>query len=43
MTLMLDMEVILSWVDDDVVKKYIDESSVMNVITDLLGYEQYSG
>ena len=40
MKLIFDMSVILSWVDDDVVKKYIDESSVMNVITDLLGYEK---
>ena len=40
MKLIFDMSVILSWVDDYVVKKYIDESSVMNVITDLLGYEK---
>ena len=34
---MIDMTVILSWVDDNLVKTHSDETSVMDIITDLLG------
>ena len=36
---MLDINMILSWVDDDVDKNYIDKASVKEVINILFAYE----
>ena len=38
----LDLSVIFSWVDDDVAKKWVDEASIVYVITGLWGDEKYS-